>query len=1020
MTIQRGGGEMMMKKKNSSSRTKTVQHYAEHISPTNCFALYSNENPTQQQQQKRGRHVRVIRGRLRVLPGGGNSIAFVTPDNFGSSGGGCGADVLILNEKDINRDLLGDFFYVYLIIDSAQENTNDDDDDDDGGKKTKKKVSTTTTTTTTTLSHFMSDLKLNGKDEKEEEDEEEKVVYEEGDYFIDEGDDENDKVDDDNDNDNNGEIGEEEMWHDDITQMSLWNPTIKLRKKTKVSMINNNNKEEGKTTNEVRQPQQQQRCGRVICIIPPPTTPLVKLQQPSSEIKVVPKEVVAKVGDKNNSKNNHHFRGGRNNREKEKDDDNNNNLLPKRIITGTLTQLVGGRYLLVPTNRCYPRFMCPSGTKPHQPSQDDNGTTSSSSSSNNRILYRATYTYNTWATTMKWPPCTDIIKVCNGECTVMDETHALLVENGVNHGDFSSEVVNDVEQSVASGRYYSTTTTPRSNEKETEENTTMGWKPTSDMLKGRRDYRSKRIFTIDPTTARDLDDALHITLLPNGREVEIGVHIADVSHFVKSGSSVDTEALRRATTVYLVNDVIPMLPRPLCEIACSLNENVERLAFSCVWTMKLDGTLVGGTDGTSSGGNSNVWYGRTVIKSCARLDYATAQNIIDRKVATGEKRADTKYWPTSRQPTGGHTIDDVASDVRLLHAVAMARRRLRFANGALALNGIKLAFQLEEDGVTPKLCAPYPIRESNQLIEEYMLIANYLVAQRLITHAKGRALLRHHPAPSEQGMEQVVHISKESFNFDIDTTNSKTLQESLSRISRECTDELVVQCITESLMIPMKPAEYMAAGEVEDVDWHHFASYYTHFTSPIRRYADVIVHRLLQATLDEDGVSNFPLSQQEIHTAACHCNDMRMAAKRAQERSDRVFLSLYLKHNPITSILGVCLSVGEKTFTIFIPSLGLSTRVFLQEHDDEFTYNSYEECPGGKRRIIMQPKTNIVVGGGGGGGGDNCVVTKDESRSNNMWKSLDINIFAKLEVACTCKEQSPVDVRVKVVGPWMD
>jgi exoribonuclease R len=262
-------------------------------------------------------------------------------------------------------------------------------------------------------------------------------------------------------------------------------------------------------------------------------------------------------------------------------------------------------------------------------------------------------------------------------------------------------------------------------------------------------------------------------------------------------------------------------------------------------------------------------------------------------------------------------------------------------------------------------------------------------------------------------MEQVVDISKESFNFDIDTTNSKTLQESLSTISIECTDELIVQCITESLMIPMKPAEYMAAGEVEDVDWHHFAlniPYYTHFTSPIRRYADVIVHRLLQATLDEDGVSTFPLSQQEIHTAASHCNDMRMAAKRAQERSDRVFLSLYLKRNPIPSILGVCLGVGEKTFTIFIPSLGLSTRVFLQEHDDEFTYNAYEESPGGKRRIIMQPKTNTVVGGGG----DDGVVTTE------TWKSLEINVFTKLTVACTCKQQSPVDVRVKVVGPWID
>jgi len=251
--------------------------------------------------------------------------------------------------------------------------------------------------------------------------------------------------------------------------------------------------------------------------------------------------------------------------------------------------------------------------------------------------------------------------------------------------------------------------------------------------------------------------------------------------------------------------------------------------------------------------------------------------------------------------------DTTSIDVRLMHMVAMARRALRFENGALALNGIKLAFQLEDDGETPKLCAPYPLRDSNRLIEEFMLLANYLVAQRLITHAHGRALLRNHSPPLELGMQQVVDVSRESYGFEIDTTNSNSLQSSLSRLSRECNDPLVVQCVTESLMTPMRPAEYIAAGELDAVEWQHFAlniPYYTHFTSPIRRYPDVIVHRLLQATLD-DNVDDYPLNQNEINTQAGHCNDMRMNAKKAQERSDRVFLSLYLKENPIKSTLGV-------------------------------------------------------------------------------------------------------------------
>merc|ERR1719491_915243 len=140
------------------------------------------------------------------------------------------------------------------------------------------------------------------------------------------------------------------------------------------------------------------------------------------------------------------------------------------------------------------------------------------------------------------------------------------------------------------------------NQKETK-STDLEWKPSSDMLHNRRDYRSTRIFTIDPTDAKDLDDALHIKRLDDDK-VEIGVHIADVSHFVKTGTALDAEAENRSTTVYLVDQTIPMLPRPLCEIACSINENVERLAFSCVWQMNLDGTLC-----KDKSGKEQIWYG---------------------------------------------------------------------------------------------------------------------------------------------------------------------------------------------------------------------------------------------------------------------------------------------------------------------------------------------------------------------------------------------------------------------------
>jgi DIS3-like exonuclease 2 len=761
------------------------------------------------------------------------------------------------------------------------------------------------------------------------------------------------------------EEGEGERWHDDQVQMSLWDPVLNLRKRLKKK---NSDVEGVEDTNEANS--ERQYSGRVVCIVPPSVGP----GQQASEFKP--------------------------------EDESFKELIPKRIIVGTLTKLPdGNRCLLVPNNKCLPRFMCPSGMKEFEEDGNDNAN-ADEASEKSKMLYQAEYVFGSWSSMNKWPPCTNVRKLC-GSCNVEDETKALLVENGVDHGDFPAEVLRDVDKAVESGRFMDNKA-----QSDCVVEKDMGWKPTEEMCRGRRDYRNHRIFTIDPTTAKDLDDALHITPLPDGR-VEIGVHIADVSHFIQPGSAVDKEALRRATTVYLVNDVIPMLPRPLCEIACSLNENVERLAFSVVWRMNLDGTLSKKGRKGKNKPEDDIWYGRTVIKSCARLDYATAQNIIDRIVATGEAQADETLWPKSRQPTGGHTIDQVAADVRLMHKVAMARRKLRFGNGALALNGIKLAFQLEDDGETPKLCAPYPIRDSNRLIEEYMLLANYFVAQRLITHAHGRALLRNHSPPIELGMQSVVDVSKEALNFDIDTTNSSTLQASLSRLSRECDDELVVQCVTESLMTPMKPAEYIAAGELAEEDWHHFAlniPYYTHFTSPIRRYPDVIVHRLLQATID-DNVDEFPQNQCEIHASAGHCNEKRMAAKKAQERSDRVFLSLYLKKNPIMSTLGVCLSVGEKTFTVFVPKLGASIKVFLQEHEDCFDTNAYTDDDG-KRHIIINPKTDAIPG-----------MQSDMKSDNGSWpalKSLDIRVFTKLEVSCTCKDRPPIDVRVKVVGPWKE
>jgi len=589
-------------KSSNKSRTKKIQ-YEPYTPLSTCIHHYTSTSTTSKSNKQPQPTTIVIRGKLRVMPSK-NATSFVTCDK-----GSLKQDVIIKNEIDRNRGLDGDYVYVELYPLENGGVNGGGGGVGNGGEEKKfngKKVE---------LSDYMTGLELKDDDihisvssdvkeksnltdaaDDDSDVVDEDVKYEEEEYLIGEEEEVEKEESKEGQVDNDDEEERGEMWQDDDIQMSLWDPLVSIRKKRK-STLGDRNKMP--TT---------QRSGKVIYIIPPKSSPG---QQPS---------------------------------EFTPEDESYKKKIPKRTIVGTLRQLPGqsggnnGRYLLTPNNKSLPQFMCPVGMK--FDNNNNNGSGENDTNHNNSILYRAEYIYGSWHATNKWPPVVNVQCLC-GTCNVQDETKALLVENEVDHGPFPPAVLKDVETSVQSGRFVDNTTGD------------MGWKPTQEMYKGRRDYRKQRIFTIDPTTAKDLDDALHITPLPDGR-VEIGVHIADVSHFIQDNSAVDEEALKRATTVYLVNDVIPMLPRPLCEIACSLNENVERLAFSCVWKMNMDGTLPKKGD---------IWYGRTVIKSCSRLDYATAQNIIDKKVANGEKQVDEKFWPKSRQPTGGHTIDEVAARI---------------------------------------------------------------------------------------------------------------------------------------------------------------------------------------------------------------------------------------------------------------------------------------------------------------------------------------------------------------------
>ena len=433
----------------------------------------------------------------------------------------------------------------------------------------------------------------------------------------------------------------------------------------------------------------------------------------------------------------------------------------------------------------------------------------------------------------------------------------------------------------------------------------------------RRDLRSSRIFSIDPPTARDLDDALSVQSLGNGL-YRIGVHIADVSHFVVQGTPLDSEAALRSTSVYLVNRVIPMLPRLLCEELCSLNPGVDRLAFSIEWTMTEEGII------------TDTWAGRTIIRSCAKLSYPQVQELID-GLAT----------PEGSLPEGvilhdNQTWSDVAKDALALHKVASAMRKRRFdEDGALRLDNVRLYFELDDEGKAIGY-GIYEQKEANRLVEEFMLAAN-MTAAKLVSEAfPDRALLRRHMPPNGHKLQDLaVNVAKLLLNAPkLDVSSAGALQASLAALRASVGPE-VAEVVTLLCTKPMQTAQYFCTGNEEDPSmWRHYAlavGQYTHFTSPIRRYPDVLVHRLLAAALRKaEGVKAAGkelFNTDTVAEIAAHANDRKSAAKAAQDGSLKLYLASLLLERPGVYTAVVVGLGGPRFFDAYVPALGVDVRV---------------------------------------------------------------------------------------------
>ncbi|MEA3503998.1 MAG: ribonuclease R, partial [Bacteroidota bacterium] len=359
----------------------------------------------------------------------------------------------------------------------------------------------------------------------------------------------------------------------------------------------------------------------------------------------------------------------------------------------------------------------------------------------------------------------------------------------------------------------------------------------------RKDFRSIYTCTIDPKDAKDFDDALSLQKLSNGNW-EVGVHIADVSHYVLPDSEIEKEAYKRATSVYLVDRVIPMLPEKLSNKVCSLRPEEEKLTFSAIFELDNDAKII------------NEWFGKTVIRSNKRFTYEEAQNIIE----TGE----------------GENSDKILT---LLH-LSTKLRDARFDNGSINFKSTEIKFDLDENG-KPIGAHIKEQKEANRLVEDFMLLANKRVAEKIgrkrgVTKPK-TFIYRVHDEPNPEKLENfATFLNKIGYSLKLDSR--KGLAKSYNDLFKEIAGKGEENMIETIAIRTMSKAEYA----IQNIGHYGLAfKYYSHFTSPIRRYPDLMVHRLLDKYLQKQPSVN----PTEYEEKCSHCSEMEKKATDAERTS---------------------------------------------------------------------------------------------------------------------------------------
>jgi ribonuclease R len=439
----------------------------------------------------------------------------------------------------------------------------------------------------------------------------------------------------------------------------------------------------------------------------------------------------------------------------------------------------------------------------------------------------------------------------------------------------------------------------------------------------RRDFRKILTFTIDPFDAKDFDDAISFQVLPNGN-YEVGVHIADVSHYVKPDSALDKEAYERGTSVYLVDRVIPMLPERLSNGVCSLRPNEDKLCFAAVFELDHEANVI------------NQWFGKTVIHSDTRFSYEDAQEILENK-------------------TGKHS-----EQLLKLNELAYILRDRKFKHGAISFETKEIKFTLDEDG-KPIGVYVKERKDAHKLIEDYMLLANKKVAEFIAKKGKGKQKLtfvyRSHDAPNEQTLQTFATFALK-FGYKINTTSSREIARSLNHLMEDVEGKKEQNVLTHLAIRSMAKAVYTTKKS------SHYGlgfEFYTHFTSPIRRYPDVMVHRLLEQYLAEGKSA----SEEVYEKMSVHSSQMEKKAADAERASVKYKQAEYLQDNVGEKFTGIISGLTEWGMYVEIIENKCEGMVRLRDiNDDFYVLDEKNYCIIGqrkKKKYQLGDEVTIVV-----------------------------------------------------------